>query len=95
MDIDWYKASRMNKLSLNHRVATLSDEMKELLDEIYVLSRSGKFSIMLDDINQDDIELLMALEYEVRARWIPTEITDYIGETPVYHRIKKYVVSWN
>ena len=65
MGTDRYKATSMNRLSLNYRVETMSEEMKELLDEIYVLSRSGKFSIEVGEIDKDDIDLLRALGYKV------------------------------
>lgn len=95
MGTDRYKATSMNRLSLNYRIETMSEEMKALLDEIYVLSRSGKFSIEVEEIDKDDIELLRALGYRAEEKWIPTEITEYIGERAIYRREKRYIVSWS
>ena len=67
MDIDWFKASRMNKLSLNYRIDTMSEKMKDLLDEIYSLSRQGLFSINVNSLENKDIELLRALGYNVNS----------------------------
>lgn len=93
--VDWFKAKSMSGLSLNHRIRTMSEEMKELFDEIYVLSRKGEFSVEVKNIDKDDVKLLNALGYNVKEKWIPTKLISDIDELPVYERAVKYIVSWH
>ena len=96
MGTDWYKAKNMHKLSLDYRVETMSEEMKDLLDEIYSLSRKGEFSVVVKKISRKDRELLKALGYEVTVGYVDGEFLGLIGgEVPFYSRVEEYTIAWD
>ena len=97
MGTDWYKAKNMHKLSLDYRVETMGEEMKELLDEIYSLSRKGEFSLVVKKISRKDRELLKALGYEVTVDYVDgDEFLGLIGgEIPYYNRVEEFTIAWD
>lgn len=95
MDLDWFKANNMHKLSLNHIVETMSDEMEELFDEIYALSRQGKFFIKVKKISEEDVYLLKALGYVISTNYIDRQYLGSIDGVDCYDRDLEFTIAWD
>ena len=95
MGTDWYKANSMHKLSLNNVIETMSDDMRELFDEIYALSRQGKFFIKVKSISEEDMYLLKALGYVVNTNYIDKDYLGSVDGVPFYDTEEEYTIAWD
>ena len=69
------KAENMKKMAVKYHMENLSDELKDLLDVIYVASRNGKTAIKMDrdiKVNKQDVKVLRLMGYNVTCTFLPS-----------------------